>query len=42
MRKDEPSYDCVEDYIIHYLSVIAEEMTKIRKEINYANKKEKQ
>ena len=42
MIKDKPNYDSFEDYIIHYLKVIAEEMTKIRKEINYANTKEKQ
>jgi hypothetical protein len=42
MSKNEPSYDSFEDYIIHYLKVIAEEMTKIRKEINYANTKEKE
>jgi hypothetical protein len=41
MSKDEPDYDTFEDYIIHYLKVIATEMTKIRKEINYANTKEK-
>jgi len=41
MSKDEPHYDSFEGYLIHYLKVIAEEMTKIRKEINYTNTKEK-
>ena len=40
MREEEPDYDTFEDWMIHYLKVIATEMTKIRKEINYANKKE--
>ena len=41
MREEEPDYDTFEDWMIHYLKVIATEMTKIRKEINYANKMEK-
>ena len=40
VREEEPDYDTFEDWMIHYLKVIATEMTKIRKEINHANKKE--
>jgi hypothetical protein len=41
MKDDEPSYTEYEDWIIHFLREIATELKKIRKEINYANTKEK-
>jgi hypothetical protein len=42
MRDSEPDYETFEEWMIHYMKVIATELTKIRKEINYANTKEKQ
>jgi hypothetical protein len=41
MSTDLP-YSEPEDFVIHYLREIAIELKKIRKEINYANTKEKQ
>lgn len=42
MSTDLPDYSEPEDFVIHYLREIAIELKKIRKEINYANTKEKQ
>ena len=41
MREEEPNYTEPEDWVIHFLKEIATELKKIRKEINYANTKEK-
>jgi hypothetical protein len=41
MKDNEANYDTFEDWMIHYMKIIATELTKIRKEINYANTKEK-
>ncbi len=41
MREEEPNYTEPGDWVIHYLKEIATELKKIRKEINYANTKEK-
>lgn len=41
MSTDLPDYSEPMDFVIHYLREIAVELKKIRKEINYANTKEK-
>jgi hypothetical protein len=41
MKDDEFDYETFEEWMVHYMKVIATELTKIRKEINYANTKEK-
>lgn len=41
MSTDLPDYSEPEDFVIHYLKEIATELKKIRKEINYANTREK-